>query len=71
MLVILEVAREMRVVGRHVEVSVPAVVEDDALAVVALRLDDRRGDGVGGLGRGDESLRPGELQRRVEHLALR
>ena len=58
--VILQIALQVAVVGRHVEVTVAAQVEGDDLLLAALlasqRLFDGHGDGVGGLRRGDDAL---------------
>src|SRR2546426_11516633 len=69
-LVVLELAREKRLVGREVEMTVAAQVEDDrlplALALAPERLVDGPAHGVGRLGCGQEALRPRELYGGVE-----
>src|SRR3989449_3161335 len=69
-LVVLELAREKRLVGREVEMTVAAQVEDDrlplALALAPERLVDGPAHGVGRLGCGQEALRPRELHGGVE-----
>src|SRR4051794_28525819 len=71
---VLERACEVRVVRRQVEVAVPAEPEEDHPLLPGLarglRLLDRRADRVGGLGRRDDALAAGELQRRRERLVL-
>src|SRR5207248_3464186 len=67
---VLELAREVLVVRAHVEVAVAGQVEEDRLLlprlVGGLRDPERAVDRVGGLGRGQDPLAPGELHGRGE-----
>src|SRR5690606_19116280 len=68
--VVLELALKVGVVRGHVEVTVPAQVEQDhPLLTGFLRFErflDRGADGVRALRRGDDPLGPRELDRRLE-----
>ena len=72
---VLELAGEVRVVRRHVDVAVAGEVEEDGpLLPLLLRLErlvDRGPDRVRRLGRRDDELGARELDRRVEAGELR
>src|SRR3990170_709304 len=69
-LVVLELAREVGLVGREIQEAVPAQVEDDRLAFALLLgaegLVDRAADRVGRLRRGQDALGARELDGRLE-----
>src|SRR3989304_3578001 len=68
--VVLRLAGEVLIVGGEVEVAVAAEVEQDGAPIARLaggqRLVDGGAYGVGGLRRGQDPLRAGELERRLE-----
>src|SRR4030042_1328162 len=72
---VLELARGVGVVRRHVDVAVAGEVEEDDLLLALLlrleRLVDRAADGVRRLGRGDDELGARELDGRLEAGGLR
>src|SRR5579859_5225089 len=71
---VLQLAGEVRVVGRHVEMPVSREAEQDGPRLACLacrrRLLDHRPDGMRGFGRGQKPLGAGELHRRGEALVL-
>ena len=71
---ILHFAGEILVVGGHVDETVAGEVEEDGLLLAGLlaleRFADRGGDGVAGLGCGDDAFGPGEEDAGLEGLEL-
>ena len=73
--VVLQRARQVGVVGGHVEVAVARQIEQNDPLLTrfagAQRLVDRRSNGVRRLGRGNDALGARELDGRLEHAVLR
>ena len=72
--VVAHLAGEVLVVGAHVHETMAGKVEEDGLRLAGLLafegLVDGRGDGVAGLGSGDDPLGPGEEDAGLERVKL-